>query len=482
LLEVDARLSELNHDNTSWAQLIVGQRQILPILDGLDELPVAAQATVVRSLNAALDRVEGIVLTSRTEQYRNAIQMGDVLTGAAVIELQPLALEVVEAHLARTSRPSGRNGQEAKWAPVFSHLRNHPQEPISESLCGVLTNPLMLWLARTQYSDTDADPMELVAADFEDPTALRHHLIGGLIAAVYADPGHHYEQRFEVARAERWLARLAAIATSRSDRSLSWWNFADRMSIRIVRIAVTATASVLAASAATIITLLRNDTTPSLFVGVAFGAVVAIAIWLVPWLRNRPTPSAIASISPAQALRQIGQVSVVGLITVAMVIVPFFELRWQAVPSSISMTVSTLALVCTVVVGILSAPAEIEHAADPQGLLLADRASAVTQGSLIGFAAGLLSGTGAWASVPNLLAIAIGIVFGVVSGLTWAVLGSAWGRFGLVRFYWWSTGQLPLRLMNFLVDAHRRGVLRRAGAVYRFRHDTLLDHISTRTR
>ncbi len=60
----------------------------------------------------------------------------------------------------------------------------------------------------------------------------------------------------------------------------------------------------------------------------------------------------------------------------------------------------------------------------------------------------------------------------------------------LIESAWWSTviargwlalrGLIPLQLMRFLEDARERGILRRSGAVYQFRHAQLQDHIRTR--
>lgn len=40
-----------------------------------------------------------------------------------------------------------------------------------------------------------------------------------------------------------------------------------------------------------------------------------------------------------------------------------------------------------------------------------------------------------------------------------------------------ANGRLPWALPRFLEDAYERGVLRRAGAVYQFRHARLQDHL-----
>ncbi|KUN84227.1 hypothetical protein [Streptomyces griseoruber] len=47
---------------------------------------------------------------------------------------------------------------------------------------------------------------------------------------------------------------------------------------------------------------------------------------------------------------------------------------------------------------------------------------------------------------------------------------SAWGRLGVARVGPAVTGRAPWRLMRFLDEAHRRGVLRQSGAHYEFRH------------
>jgi hypothetical protein len=58
----------------------------------------------------------------------------------------------------------------------------------------------------------------------------------------------------------------------------------------------------------------------------------------------------------------------------------------------------------------------------------------------------------------------------------WVAMGaftpalSAWGRTGVARVWLALTGRAPWRLMAFLAEAHRRGVLRRVGARYEFRH------------
>ena len=58
------------------------------------------------------------------------------------------------------------------------------------------------------------------------------------------------------------------------------------------------------------------------------------------------------------------------------------------------------------------------------------------------------------------------------------VAGSAWARYFVARTWLALQGRLPWRLTAFLRDAHDRGVLRQAGAVYEFRHALLRERLA----
>jgi hypothetical protein len=75
-------------------------------------------------------------------------------------------------------------------------------------------------------------------------------------------------------------------------------------------------------------------------------------------------------------------------------------------------------------------------------------------------------------------AVIVGTLFGLAVALTFG-LARAWGSFVAVRGWLAARGDLPPRLMRFLDDAHRRGVLRQVGALYQFRHARLQDRLSS---
>jgi hypothetical protein len=101
-------------------------------------------------------------------------------------------------------------------------------------------------------------------------------------------------------------------------------------------------------------------------------------------------------------------------------------------------------------------------------------------GSVIGLVAGLVFGL--VDLVPA--ALPIGLVFGWVFWLVfWLVFGMAmtktcWPTYVLASLWLGARRRLPVRLMEFLDDAYRLGILRIVGPAYQFRHAALQDHLA----
>jgi hypothetical protein len=98
-------------------------------------------------------------------------------------------------------------------------------------------------------------------------------------------------------------------------------------------------------------------------------------------------------------------------------------------------------------------------------------------GGVVYTAAGAAMGGMVFPALGHLPAgIGLGALFAL--GTVLMVLpGRAWWVFVCTRLWLAARGDLPLRLMAFLDDAHQRGVLRQAGAVYQFRHARLQDRL-----
>ncbi|WP_248963798.1 NACHT domain-containing protein [Sphaerisporangium perillae] len=116
---------------------LVADRRILPILDGLDELPTPLHARAVGELNAYAGTGQGLVVTCRSREYEQAISTrGAELARAAVVELQPVALEQVIAFLSQPAiarprwKPAGKaKAQVRRQARQRRFLRNPRHRP-----------------------------------------------------------------------------------------------------------------------------------------------------------------------------------------------------------------------------------------------------------------------------------------------------------------------------------------------------------------
>jgi hypothetical protein len=74
------------------------------------------------------------------------------------------------------------------------------------------------------------------------------------------------------------------------------------------------------------------------------------------------------------------------------------------------------------------------------------------------------------------IGLGIGLVIGLVGGLG-QISSGAWLSYILTSCQLAATGKLPLRLMDFLDDAYRLGLLRTTGPAYQFRHAEFHDHL-----
>jgi hypothetical protein len=157
---------------------------VVPIIDGLDELPPARRPELVRHINKYINQLGArrpLVLTSRAAEYDEAAADSPV-SGAVTIELRPLQIPEVKEYLQEaTSRtPADR------WQRVFSTLDTQPGGPLARTL----STPLMLWLARTVYERSESEPGKEPGklTELPDGAAIEKHLLTELVPAVYRRP------------------------------------------------------------------------------------------------------------------------------------------------------------------------------------------------------------------------------------------------------------------------------------------------------
>jgi len=175
-------------------QALLDRRLLLPILDGLDEMPGAPRALALTKINEVLRPGERIVVSSRLDEFREAVHSplgsGRTLSGAAGIVLGALD----PADIGRYLRQGEGRRTTARWDPVLAVLGT--TAPIAH----VLRTPLMTSFARTVYNPRPGeqttslpDPAELCDRG-RLPTArhVERQLFDAFLPAAYRehpDPG-----------------------------------------------------------------------------------------------------------------------------------------------------------------------------------------------------------------------------------------------------------------------------------------------------
>lgn len=221
-------------------RVLAARGHLLPVLDGLDELPGPARARVVVALNRSLGGADGLILTSRTGEFADAVEAAsDVLTSAVVIEPRPLPAAIAADYLHRSlpRRPG------PVWEQILTALRAPaPSSAATAALVEAVSTPLGVWLLRSVYIGPGTDPAPLLdSGRFPTAETLRAHLFDRLIEALIVsrppsdDPAEPFRPRrtWDPARVRRWLGHLAyhlnhlpTADGQTGTRDFAWWHLA----------------------------------------------------------------------------------------------------------------------------------------------------------------------------------------------------------------------------------------------------------------
>ncbi|MEV7509150.1 hypothetical protein AB0O57_14490 [Streptomyces sp. NPDC091201] len=387
---------------------------LLPVLDGLDEIPESSRRTAVVALNEALGGERRVVVTCRAAEYEDVILAGsDPLARASVVEISPVAAEDAISHLSAVRWPP-----ETDWNPVYEELRERPAGPVA----AVLSTPLMVSVARTVYERGGGSPGELAdAARFPARHAVEDHLMDRFLDAVYSgrttngngnsdgtgnghgegdgpDPGPDAE------RARAWLTYLALYLHRHHERDLAWWLMPRRLLSPWTAPGVAFGLGALMWFLTVVMErlgLLRLGEAGGATVGGGF-ALLAMITWYVTAGRAPGRPSfTLRGAAPRlrRGLRTGFALTAVpaGAVVVAMALV-CVSTGWDAAVTAtlLDIEAGALALVLAVAAGLavhelLVAPPGRAARSDPTGSLREDRTSAlagaVAGGAVVGLAA-----------------------------------------------------------------------------------------------
>ncbi len=178
--------------------------RVLPILDGLDELPDELRAQASARL---LERpaVEPLVVCCRTDEWAELRRHSNPVPGAVEIQLEPLTAGDVLSFLASASEQAPRE-QEA-WATVSRSVAAEP----SGDLARALSTPLMASLLWTAYLKRSEPPPPFLTQHGAEAARIERDLLAAYLGATLPD-----ESARRIARLLRFLAR-------REVRSIAWW-------------------------------------------------------------------------------------------------------------------------------------------------------------------------------------------------------------------------------------------------------------------
>lgn len=506
---------------------------ILPVLDGLDEIPAVSRAAVLRALNTSLGTGQ-LILTCRTAEYAQAVRdAADVLTGAAVIEAEPLTPRAAAAYLTTCLRPA----PSPSWQQVLGGLRTGGAAALAE----VCSTPLGLWLLRSVYCQPGADPAPLAdPARYPTRKALQAHLLDQLIPALIrtrppltdavgaADlfrPSKHYDPD----QAARWLGYLAHYLTHPQapdgqprTRDLAWWQFAAAVPPRArhaVRLAAGLAWLVLGLlvgladwqsvqHASGIVDLRLYGHVPvhadlhaymhmylfvivvGLLFGLAPGALGGLGLFAALDANDAP---GYANLSPRGRVPLLFSMladglatRIGGLIPVYVWVIVFGAAVW-IVPGPAAGIVGALVVMygfgfLIVLVKWVESPASTARATSPVTTWRADRTLNLLRAAVGGLPFAIVFAILCSVGGRSGFVIVMGAVTGVVIGV-WFGFGvgnhHAWLGYLFATFSLAQHKCLPRRLMAFLEDAYRLGLLRTVGPVYQFRHAELQDHLAS---
>jgi len=505
---------------------LVANRLVLPVLDGLDELPEPRRRSVLRAVDRALLAGDSLIATCRTDEFEAALEATGVTVGAAIVEARRVepgqAIEFLR-------RPAARGPRAARWQPVFDALLGARARPLSR----VLSSPLMVALVRSVYADAESNPGELLdERRFPDQPSIERHLLDALAPSLLAfneagrlPASERRTRAWDPGQAMEWLSYLAAHLRQIETRDLAWWELRLRPT-RTGRFAFDLVAGVAWGLA-----------TGILF-GFLFGLLrqVGVGLWLgvitwpygtaervvSGWLLSSPG----AGLAFAAAGGACG--ALVGALLAPVELLTTWGVamspRWLvAVPGPLRPRIPGvrrtrfdwfssiirepgrarlgLALPLLAVVALLALAAlrgfllDIAFGCALLAVVALARPFHVADGGMTPASTIRqdLAATGrklaawlSWSLVFGLVELFVFhrdlLVLGFIIGLAGAVgvvLNDGWPCYHLMRAWLAVRRRLPWHLMSFLDDMHHLGILRQVGAVYQFRHALLQDRLAS---
>lgn len=481
-------LRRKNASGDRLAEWLLKADKLVPFFDGLDEAVHLPKALDL--IDEAMGRKQQFVISCRADEYEDAVlQRHESLAAATVIELQPVSPE----QAARYLPTGGQLGGEERWEGVIGELTTNPTGPLATAL----STPLMVYLARVAFkAERSADEL----LEFKEAAAIEQRLLKAYLPAFYPrEPRSSRTGRrrdgYSLQQAQRWLGFLASRVDGVDRQGIAWWRLPGMCGPVFTVCYVTLAGAIAGA-------------TLGIAVGAVYGVIFAAAIAFRIPAYSHP----VISTKPLQ-VKSTSTAAVCGLLCGVVSYLSGGRPAAALIVGIASTVVVNAAIEAYQRHGVDELPRtpvqvlreDVKHslrlalsagiAVFAASLYMAGPLAGVVFGLVGAFAAGqagyldvgILKG-----AIPGALAYGtVGALAGSLRFDTWdAVLLAisvmstiialnVWYRSVIARI-WLSAGRkLPFQVMRFLEDAAGRGVLRRSGAVYRFRHVRIQNHLAS---
>jgi hypothetical protein len=478
-------------EGAAVAAALLASGRITVILDGLDEISPALRPVALQALSR--QATFRLVILSRTSEIAAAASNRGVLQGAAAVELNPVDPAEGASYLERTQLDPLPRG----WQELTARIRADPDSPLSRAL----NSPLTLTLVKDTYQADDIQELLTFCHTALDDMpgdlaaeAVTDHLLDRVVPAAYARIPGQSPPPYDLATAQRVLARIAGQMNEKRTRDLNWWQIADWVP-RTPRVLVAGlVAGLMGGLVVGLVFGLVFDPLDRLLVGSVVGSVVGLAFGLVVGLAgaggNRP-----ATIGKFRLTKALGRSALPWLVSGLAFGLPFGLAGglpfWLAGGLAAGLVVGLVyglvyglvgALVGALVGGLakgFKADSDAYDSLNPGTSRLGSRRYGLVAGLVAGLVVGLVAGLVFWLVLGFVVgALVLGLVLGLVGGLMIGLTSSETWAVSLASVQLAIAWHVRMRLLKFLDDALSRNVLRAVGPAYQFRHARLQDRLA----
>jgi hypothetical protein len=449
------------YGHTAASQLLFGG-DLLPILDGLDEMAEPQRIAAVKKLrDLPADFV--FLLTCRTSEFDSLNRRGKIRLSSWMIGMEPLTYDVALTYLATTN---------SRWASIRTLLDSGTYKGV---LAEVLSNPFMIALSAVAFKE--GDPAQLVDSDkFPSARAVERHLLRSYVASSFTSTKRATAAELELPRAARplhvwrsvkavrWLQFLARQALSQGRQDVRWETLPETVRSRRIIFACIGLPTIAWAC--------------FFYRWITVGHPTwTVEDWLVGAFFLVLTPLVPAG-SPSGRYFKFMPLLDISYGVVAAFGVGVGVVTWKMTGApllGLGAFISAVALGQRLTIWIGARTMKDERVRSPREMIRKYRRSSITGALCFGVALGVLVATPIIPGIDTTVVVPAATV-----GCTLLLIAtSSWGQFVDARIVAAFGGFIPFRFVTFLEDAKQLGLLRQIGGTYEFRHQDLANYLTS---